>query len=236
MNIFLARAGTQSVGLNKNERYYYCKRESDSREVRGRGWWKATSHVKTISADNGQVLGYKRPLTFHRFRDNLRNRKDAIKTHWIMHEYSLHSIPTEWRLCKIKYNGKERLEEDMIMDDVRSSLSPPLMNSEAGSGTSSIDPMQFENSASEEDQQQQQPLMPPLPVNNDYENYISSSSNVMRIFDELMIDDQQQPISSSSDIPSSSMPILTPSHHHLALQDNQYSDPMEQPFPDLWSS
>ncbi|XVE81164.1 hypothetical protein DITRI_Ditri15bG0040600 [Diplodiscus trichospermus] len=85
---------TQSVALNKNERYYYCKRESDSREVSGRGWWKATSHVKTISSDDGRVVGYKRPLTFHRFRDNQRNRKDAIKTDWIMHEYELESIPT----------------------------------------------------------------------------------------------------------------------------------------------
>ena len=81
------------MAFNKNERYYYCKRESDSREVTGRGWWKATSHVKTISAD-GRMVGYKRPFHFHRFRDNPKKRKDAIKTEWIMHEYGLESIPT----------------------------------------------------------------------------------------------------------------------------------------------
>ncbi|KAE8670820.1 Protein BOLA2 [Hibiscus syriacus] len=32
----------------------------------GRGWWKATSHVKAISSANGGVMGYKRPLTFYR--------------------------------------------------------------------------------------------------------------------------------------------------------------------------
>ncbi|XWS35248.1 hypothetical protein CRYUN_Cryun21dG0109600 [Craigia yunnanensis] len=228
---------TQSVGLNKNERYYYCKRDRDSREVMGRGWWKATSHVKTISA-NGRVVGYKRPLTFHRFGDNQRKRKDAIKTDWIMHEYGLHTIPTEWRLCKIKYKGKERLKEDMV-DNTRNNISPPLMSSEAGSGSSSINPMHLEYFAFEEDQQQQQPLLPQLPLNNDYENYFFSNSNIMRTFDELMIDDQQhqelaQQPSSSFDIPTSSLPILTPSYHHFAQQDNQ-SDPTEQPFPDLWS-
>ncbi|GMI64384.1 NAC domain containing protein 94 [Hibiscus trionum] len=53
-----------SAGLNKNERYFYCKRESDSREVMGRGWWKAMSHVKAISSANGELMGYKRPFNF----------------------------------------------------------------------------------------------------------------------------------------------------------------------------
>ena len=97
---YILRAGTQSAALNKNERYYYCKRESDSREVTGRGWWKATSHVKTISAD-GRLMGYKRPLTFHRFKDNQKKRKDAIKTDWIMHEYGLESIPTVCHLSPL---------------------------------------------------------------------------------------------------------------------------------------
>ncbi|XWS09278.1 hypothetical protein CRYUN_Cryun40dG0072200 [Craigia yunnanensis] len=205
---------TQSVALNKNERYYYCKRESDSREVTGRGWWKATSHVKTISAD-GPMVGYKRPLTFHRFKDNLRKRKDAIKTDWIMHEYGLQSIPTEWRLCKIKYKGKEKLEEDM--KNIRNNN--PL-SSEAGVSSSSINPMQLEF-AFEEQQQ-------PLPENNDYENYFWSNSN-MRIFDELQLLELAQP-SFSFDPSYSSMSILTPSYDHFAQQDNQL-----QPFSDLWS-
>ncbi|XVF37840.1 hypothetical protein REPUB_Repub20aG0045700 [Reevesia pubescens] len=200
---------TQSAGLNKNERYYYCKRENDSREVSGLGWWKATSHVKTISAANGGVMGYKRPLTFHRFRDNQRNRKDAIKTDWIMHEYGLHSIPTEWRLCKIKYKGKERLTEDMMEN--------MSLEGEGGSSSISINPMQVEN----------QQLQQPLPLNN--ENYIWSSSNMR--FDDHQQQELAQPYSSFDDIPTSSMPIFTPSYDHLAQQ----SDSMEQPFPDLWS-
>ncbi|PPD66201.1 hypothetical protein GOBAR_DD36922 [Gossypium barbadense] len=50
-------SGSEStIGLNKNERYYYCRRETDSREVMGRGWWKATSHLKAVSSPNGEVM------------------------------------------------------------------------------------------------------------------------------------------------------------------------------------
>ncbi|XVE81172.1 hypothetical protein DITRI_Ditri15bG0041400 [Diplodiscus trichospermus] len=204
---------TQSVALNNNERYYYCKRESDSREVSGRGWWKATSHVKTISVD-GRVVGYKRPLTFHRFRDDQRKRKDAIKTDWIMHEYVLQSNPTEWRLCKIKYKGKEKLKEDM--ENIRNT-NP--MSSETGVRGSSINPMQSDFAFEE-------PLRPPLAVNNEYENYFWSNSN-MRMFDEQQQLELEQP--SCSFDPSSSMPILTPSYYHFDQQDKQ------PPFADLWS-
>ncbi|KAJ9178581.1 hypothetical protein P3X46_010457 [Hevea brasiliensis] len=101
-----------SAALGNEERYYYCKRENDSREVTGRGWWKATSHVKKVHV-NENLVGYKRPLTFHRYRDQERNRNNAIKTNWIMHEYSLESKATEWRLCKIKYKGKPSMQEEM---------------------------------------------------------------------------------------------------------------------------
>ncbi|GAY37097.1 hypothetical protein CUMW_280270 [Citrus unshiu] len=89
----------QLQSLPENERYCYCMRENDSREVSGRGWWKATSHVKKIYATNNNgscadVIGYKRPLTFHKFKNNGRNRSNAIKTNWIMHEYTLHSLST----------------------------------------------------------------------------------------------------------------------------------------------
>ncbi|KAJ0034395.1 hypothetical protein Pint_25757 [Pistacia integerrima] len=109
-------------------------KENDSREVSGRGWWKATSHVKKIYANNNKrVVGYKRPLTFHKFSDNERKRNKAIKTNWIMYEYSLESLHNglflllflffllsrvilEWRLCKIKYKGKQsgQVIEDQI--------------------------------------------------------------------------------------------------------------------------
>ncbi|KAK8548339.1 hypothetical protein V6N13_054856 [Hibiscus sabdariffa] len=172
-----------AVGLNKNERYYYCKRESDSREVMGRGWWKATSHVKAISSANGHLMGYKRPLTFHRFNDNnQRNRKAAIKTDWIMHEYKLHSISSDWRLCKIKYKGKEKLKEvTTSMENIfRNNTTAPSLSFEAedGGGSSSssistnITPMQLEVAF-------EQPL--PLPVNENlnYDNYGWSDSNMM---------------------------------------------------------
>uniref|UniRef100_A0A6N2MME8 NAC domain-containing protein n=1 Tax=Salix viminalis TaxID=40686 RepID=A0A6N2MME8_SALVM len=85
----------ESTALSNGERFYYCKREiNDSREVHGLGWWKATSHVKKVYANDHRhqpLVGNKRPLTFHRFKDNERNRNNAVKTNWIMHEYSLES-------------------------------------------------------------------------------------------------------------------------------------------------
>ncbi|KAK6279374.1 hypothetical protein POUND7_019641 [Theobroma cacao] len=223
----------QNAALNNNERYYYCKRETESREVSGRGWWKATSHVKTISA-NGLVVGYKRPLTFHRFRDHERKRKDAIKTDWIMHEYALDSIPTDWRLCKIRYKGKERLEEDM--ENIRNNSCPMSLEA-AGGCSSSINPMQLDQFAFEEQQLQPQPLLPPFPlINNDYENYFGSNSNTRF---HISTGEQQQgmaqPITSFD---PSWIPLLATPSHIASQQHNQSAEPREAqfPFPDLWSS
>ncbi|XP_044481130.1 NAC domain-containing protein 83-like [Mangifera indica] len=101
-----------TVAVLNNERYCYCIRENDSREVSGRGWWRATGHVKTIYENKG-VVGYKRPLTFHRYADDDRKRNKALKTNWIMHEYSLDSNTTDWRLCKIKYKGKPSVQKEI---------------------------------------------------------------------------------------------------------------------------
>ncbi|KAK9033088.1 hypothetical protein V6N11_018126 [Hibiscus sabdariffa] len=198
------------VGLNKNERYFYCKRESDSREVMGRGWWKATSHVKAISSTDGELIGYKRPLTFHRFKDdNQRNRKAAIKTDWIMHEYKLHAISSDWRLCKIKYKGKEKPVEVMTSMEntcINNTTTPSLsFEAEDGSGGSSsisvnITPMQLEVAF-------EQP--PSLPVNENlnYDNYCWSNSDM--IFHDGDGDD---------DLFADKLDTLS-----------------EQPFSDLWS-
>lgn len=86
--------GDHTVVLPNNERYCYYMRETDSREVPGRGWWRATGHVKKINGNSKNVVGYKRPLTFIRFKDSERKRKNAFKTNWIMHEYSLDSNTT----------------------------------------------------------------------------------------------------------------------------------------------
>ncbi|XP_040947575.1 uncharacterized protein [Gossypium hirsutum] len=159
----------RTIGLNKNERYYYCRRESDSREVMGKGWWKATSHLKAVSSPNGE----------------------------------------EWRLCKIKYKGKEKVEEDMTPTEktFRHSTNKTLLTSfeakDCSSGSSnSIAPMQLELAF------EQPPLTQPiLPVNNDinyyYDNYCWSNSNMMLYED-----------------------------HQLADQLDTLS---EQPFSDLWS-
>ncbi|OMO86833.1 No apical meristem (NAM) protein [Corchorus olitorius] len=95
------------------------------------------------------ILGCKRPLTFHRFKDNQRKRKDAIKTDWIMHEYGLGSIPTELRLCKIKYKGKDGVGDENINV--------------------------CEAAAATRGQVEEQPMLPrPIPLNNNY-NWSNSS-------------------------------------------------------------
>ncbi|KAH9727663.1 NAC domain-containing protein [Citrus sinensis] len=90
-----------NVALSTNERFYFCLRENDSREVSGLGWWRATGRVKKVYANynNQTLVGFKRPLTFHRFsrdepHDPRTKRNKAIKTNWIMHEYSLESYTT----------------------------------------------------------------------------------------------------------------------------------------------
>ncbi|KAK1592443.1 hypothetical protein Q3G72_024992 [Acer saccharum] len=111
-----------TVFVASNERYCYCIKDNNSREVSsGQGWWKATGHIKKIYDSNNnqqqqqRVLGYKRPLTFHRYKDTDRKRNQAIKTNWIMHEFSLHNNNnnTDWRLCKIKHKGKPSAQEEM---------------------------------------------------------------------------------------------------------------------------
>ncbi|KAJ4723337.1 putative NAC domain-containing protein [Melia azedarach] len=118
--------------LSKNERYYYCLKENDSREVAGQGWWRATGHLKKIYVNDQRhaLVGYKRPLTFYRFRDDQIRRKKAVKTNWIMHEYTLESFPTEWRLCKIKYKGKPSAQEELE--------NPRKAGSNSNSGNTSI--------------------------------------------------------------------------------------------------
>ncbi|OMO79513.1 No apical meristem (NAM) protein [Corchorus olitorius] len=157
---------SESVGLNSNERYYFCKRESDSREVAGRGWWKATSHVKTISSANNAG---------------------------------------GWRLCKIKYKGKDRLgEENANIGET---------SAEEGCGSSIINPMQMQ--LDNHCAFQEHPI---LPLNNDIyeiENcpYWSNSSQ----FDQYPI-------------PSSLIHMQPLLHYNQSAQV-----PTEQsPFPDLW--
>ncbi|KAJ8755404.1 hypothetical protein K2173_019202 [Erythroxylum novogranatense] len=115
--------GNRGVASSNNESYYYCKKDNDSREVFGRGWWKATSHVKKVQV-NERLFGKKRPLTFYKFKDTNRNRNHATKTNWIMHEYSLESRTTEWRLCKMKYKGSSQFSRPEEMQTSSFAQSP----------------------------------------------------------------------------------------------------------------
>ncbi|KAJ0092596.1 hypothetical protein Patl1_26321 [Pistacia atlantica] len=162
-----------TVALLNNERYCYCIRENDSREVSGRGWWRATGHVKTIYA-NKRVVGYKRPLTFHRFTDDDKKRNKAVKTNWIMHEYSLDSNTTDWRLCKIKYKGKPSVQEELEKNKIKSYKSRNDFEASCSIMGSNKD-FVFEK---------QQQLPKPLQLQNEYEPYFEAS-NPMEIHDQF---------------------------------------------------
>ncbi|KAH9727655.1 NAC domain-containing protein 83 [Citrus sinensis] len=168
--------------LPENERYCYCMRENDSREVSGRGWWKATSHVKKIYATNNNgscadVIGYKRPLTFHKFKDTRRNRSNAIKTNWIMHEYTLHSLSTDWTLCKIKYKGKPSVQEEL--EDIRNDYRLRVNNDFEASSSSSISVTNMDmqqhlaDSVAEQQLQRQQQQPQPLQQLEQQQQYAS---------------------------------------------------------------
>ncbi|PIN02122.1 hypothetical protein CDL12_25369 [Handroanthus impetiginosus] len=71
----------------------------------GTGYWKATGKDKpieaTIGTDKGAIVGYKKSLVF--YQGTARN---GVKTHWIMHEYTLN-----------RPRGNRRGSEDMKLDD-----------------------------------------------------------------------------------------------------------------------
>nr|UBT01700.1 NAC transcription factor 96 [Litchi chinensis] len=112
-------------------------------------WWRATRGTATASKktirekyqdkDGGRlqgiedVVGYKRPLTFHRFKDSAKKRKEAIKTNWIMHEFRLPNNTTDWRLCKLKHKGKPSAQEEL--ENFRNQI---IRNCDTYSSSSSI--------------------------------------------------------------------------------------------------
>lgn len=84
------------MNLFDNERYYLIKRvpKSSSGQNVNRsgetGFWRA-AQTKPIKDSNDGVIGIMNHLNFYAY-DAQTNR--AVKTHWIMHEYILHTNDT----------------------------------------------------------------------------------------------------------------------------------------------
>ncbi|KAJ6377789.1 hypothetical protein OIU78_028082 [Salix suchowensis] len=212
----------ESTALSNGERFYYCKREiNDSREVHGLGWWKATSHVKKVYANDHRqpLVGNKRPLTFHRFKDNERNRNNAVKTNWIMHEYSLESRTTEWRLCKIKYKGKPSLQEEI--ESMIKKQHSSRNDFETGSST---------NVGVELDQERSLvPADSEMPLDDHYNQQPHNQwSNMQQLPWPL------SPPCHPDDLPA---PPSTSGGHYCVNYQQEELEPIvhEQPFPNLWS-
>ncbi|KAG2726420.1 hypothetical protein I3760_01G112300 [Carya illinoinensis] len=86
-----------------NDRYFFVKREPVSRNGNGKrikrdlegdsdgGWWKANTGDMEIKDSEGHLVGYMKSLTFFKYKNKERIRKEATKTDWIMHEYRLAS-------------------------------------------------------------------------------------------------------------------------------------------------
>ncbi|XP_031270081.1 NAC domain-containing protein 41-like [Pistacia vera] len=232
----------RTMAVHKNERYYYCIRENDSREVSGRGWWKATSHVKKIYANNKCVVGYKRPLTFHRFTGNKRKRNKAIKTNWIMYEYGLESYTTEWRLCKIKYKGKQSVQEEL--ENIRKGygLSSDIISGER----CSVMEMKSSSSSSVvfvDEEEERQPIMKSL---EEVENKITSddfiSEKIQREDQEMNNEEEQQLMLYASYNYDPILTHITSSSNYDYFGDYNYNYQLEQLpysvdelFPSFWS-
>ncbi|KAF9679146.1 hypothetical protein SADUNF_Sadunf07G0109600 [Salix dunnii] len=214
-----------STALSNGERFYYCKRETnDSREVHGLGWWKATSHVKKVYANDQQPLvGNKRPLTFHRFKDNERNRNNAIKTNWIMHEYSLESRTTEWRLCKLKYKGKPSLQEEIESIKKKHSSRNDFETGRSPTNAGVLEQLE-ERSLVPADS-----AMPILDHFNGYNN--QQPHNQWNNMQQLPLSPPYHP---DHDLPA---PPSTSSDHYYVNYQQEELEPNvhEQPFPNLWS-
>ncbi|KAJ4723349.1 putative NAC domain-containing protein [Melia azedarach] len=208
----------QNLALSNNERFYYYMKENDSREVLDYGWWRATSHVKKIYVNyNNQILvGFKKPLTFHRFRDYQdveTRRKNAIKTNWIMHEYRLESYSTEWRLCRIKYKGKPRVQEEVVEINIGNASIPTLAEQQQPPQSfQTISKANFSHFPGGESQNNQQDSHE---VNNISENEPSKSSDLI--------------LHMEADF---SYPCYG---HFEDDQLQQYADSPEQLLPSIWS-
>ncbi|XP_066334421.1 NAC transcription factor 29-like [Miscanthus floridulus] len=111
----------------------YATRTRFNRTIKS-GYWKATGKDRTIAADDGKVLGFRKTLVFYRGRAP---RGWGTKTSWTLHEYRLiddnpisaygkgSASPDQWLLCRIFYKRKEpdhmvvvqnQLQDDFYME------------------------------------------------------------------------------------------------------------------------
>ncbi|XP_021281944.1 NAC domain-containing protein 96-like [Herrania umbratica] len=116
--------------MKGNQRFFFSRRQRTSEmnadhkiyrrtlqeEGQGepQGHWKRTSSTHPIFDDQNdkkKILGYVNLLSFHEYQIGEKNKKEDIKTNWIMYEYYLcQNRFQEWVICKIK--DKNRSEED----------------------------------------------------------------------------------------------------------------------------
>ncbi|XP_052174833.1 uncharacterized protein LOC127789846 isoform X3 [Diospyros lotus] len=116
-------ASGHNYGMDQYETYYFVRREKKSksksetaknpkRHLKSEGnsscggWWKAITGDKPIRNKRGRIIGFKKTLKFCTYKDQKYDRRECVKTDWIMHEYKLpHPTFQEWVVCGIRYNG-----------------------------------------------------------------------------------------------------------------------------------
>ncbi|XP_059632694.1 NAC domain-containing protein 68-like [Cornus florida] len=112
---------------HQRDRYYFVNRQKKcaatdggkrpERGVKGKfdvgGYWKASSGDKCIrNTQHLNVIGYIKTLAFYKYKNKNKNRKECIKTDWIMHEYCLsRETFQKWVLCRIRDNSRKSKEE-----------------------------------------------------------------------------------------------------------------------------
>ncbi|KAG2727654.1 hypothetical protein I3843_01G162300 [Carya illinoinensis] len=65
-----------------------------------------------IKDSEDHLVGYMKSLTFFKYKNKERIRKEATKTDWTMHEYRLASDSQfqSWTLCRIRYRGHDHVQ------------------------------------------------------------------------------------------------------------------------------
>ncbi|KAL0712491.1 hypothetical protein Bca4012_019469 [Brassica carinata] len=78
------------------------KKKKGTKRTTPTGFWKITGKPQEIRDKRGQAIGIKKTLVYRRG-----SSANCVKTHWVMYEYHISSLPPNQQLviCKVMYKG-----------------------------------------------------------------------------------------------------------------------------------
>ncbi|KAJ0034398.1 hypothetical protein Pint_25750 [Pistacia integerrima] len=222
-----------TVVLSDNERYCYYIRATDSREVMGRGWWRATGHVKKIYADNDNIehVEWRLCKIMYKGKSSVKEEVD----HNTKNDYTLRSTDFEGScnssiimVMQPNFIGEEEQEQPEL--DNFYEYDP---HSEAISSSIMVMQPQFlkidnlYETFSEVSSSMDMQLLQQLPQILQLDDEVNESYNFKENMQMEVMDDHQQQQQQSN---ASYDPILT----HITTS-NYFFDVSDELFPSLWS-